>query len=478
MNNIREKSDGSADATLVATFEGVRLEQTPQSLAMFVNWSAHDREFPTCNLLDDVDFANYKLIFFDPHRFAIANRLLSPEAEISDVNYVSFKERDFVHYLSGVKRVAASLTQFLGNGGLLVIRSNIPKSHIKVRKRSSTGTRKYTESVISSFFWLEDILGVYSLTYCQAKTLRYLNPKNPLHGVFGKSGIHCVQTLNSTSKAQMEVIATSGSSTNAAAISRLSFDTIPGQIYLVPQFLIKGETAKMVEAFKQIAASAQSGSLRPSWLDYYEKQVRDFSPFRSKIDEVEIKMEALKKQLASLIHKQDVYDDLPHLLFESEGELEIATRTALEILGFTCLQPTSNGKASAFEVHPANDKSVRLMVRATHSESGPILVNQVTALQTAIENRTSAIKAKGMLVGNAARYTRPEQRHSWFDEPSTKESKRSDICLMPSLVLFTMACYVMTRHDAENIDALKTSLRRDIIDCDSVFVLSRKKYAI
>ena len=478
MNDTEGRSNSLAGVALVASPEGIRLEQTPQSSAMFVNWPAHDREFPTCNLLDDVDFAKYKLVFFDPHRFAIANNLLSPEAEISDVNYVSLEERDFVHYLSGVKRAATSLTQFLGNGGLLVIRSNIPKSHIKVRKHSSAGIRKYTESVISSFFWLEDILGVYSLTYCQAKTLRYLNPKNPLHGVFGKSGIHCVQTLNSASKAQIEVIATSGSSTNLAAISRLSFGTIPGQIYLVPQFLVKGETAKIFEAFKQIAVSTQSGTLRPRWLDYYEKQVRDYSPFRSKIDDVEIQIEALKKQLVTLMHKQDMYDNLPNLLFESDAELEIATRTALEIIGFTCLQPPTNDKASAFEVHPSNDKSVRLMVRATHSESGPILANQVTALQTAIENRTSAIKAKGLLVGNAGRYTRPEQRLSWFDEASTEESKRRDICLMPSLVLFTVACYVMTRHDAENIDALKTSLQRDILECDSVFVLSRKKYAI
>jgi len=478
MNNIEEKSNSLAGAALVASPEGVRLEQTPQSSAIFVNWPAHDPGLPTCNLLDDVDFAKYKLVFFDPLRFAIANNLLSPEAEISDVNYVSLEERDFVRYLSGTRRAAQSLQQLLKNDGLFVIRLNIPKSHIKVRKRSSAGTRKYTESVISSFYWLEDILGVYSLTYCQAKTLRYVQPKNPLREVFGKSGVHCIQTLNSASKTRMDVIATSGSSTKAAAISKLSFDKTPGQIYLVPQFLVKGETVKMLEAFKQIAVSTQSGTLRPRWLDYYEKQVHDYSPFRSKIDDVEIRMEALKKQLVSLLHKQDVYDDLPHLLFESDAELEIATRTALEILGFTCLHPPSSGRASAFEVHATDDKGVRLMIRPIHTETGPILANQVTTLQAAIEGRTSAIKAKGVLVGNAARYVRPEQRQAWFDVSSTEESKRRDICLMPSLVLFTVACYVMTRHDAKNIDALKASLRRDILDCDSVFVLSRAKYAI
>ncbi len=445
---------------------------------MFVNWPTQDAVTPFCNLLDGIDFSKQKLVFFDPLRFAIMNRLVAPEADISDVNYASFEERDFVRYLGATRRAAESLQKLLDAGGLLILRSNIPKSHIKVRKRSTAGTRKYTESVISSFFWLEDILGVYSLTYCQAKTLRYTKTKTPLLHVFGKSGVHCQQTLNSASKAQLEVIAVTSGSVNSAAISKLTFEGNSGQIYMVPQFLVKGETEKMIEAFRQIAASTQSGSLRPSWLGYYEKQVKDFSPFRPMIDKVELDTEALKKQMATLVRKQEVYDGLPQLLFESEAELELATRTALEVLGFVCVNPPTGDKTPTFEIHAAEDRGSRILVRSVFTETGPVLGGHVIMLQTALEGRTSAVKAKGMLVGNAARYARPEQRQSWFDEKAIEEAKSSDICLMPSLVLFTMDLYVMTRHDADNLEGLRNSLRRDIIECDSVFILNRKKYAI
>lgn len=474
-------ANSQVDAAIAASPDEVQADQANQAAladVMFVNWPTQDAVTPFCNLLDGIDFSKHKLVFFDPLRFAIMNRLVAPEADISDVNYASFEERDFVRYLGATRRAAESLQKLLDDGGLLILRSNIPKAHIRVKKRSTAGTRKYTESVISAFFWLEEILGVYSLTYCQAKTLRYVKTKTPLLHVFGKAGVHCLQTLNSASKAQLEIIAVTSGSANSAAISKLTFEGNSGQVYMVPQFLTKGETGKMIDAFRQIAVSTQSGSLRPSWLSYYEKQVKDFSPFRTMIDKVEIEMETLKKQMATLVRKQEVYDGLPQLLFESDSELELATRTALEILGFVCVSPPSGSRATSFEVHAAEDKGTRMVVRPVFTETGPILGGHVTMFQSALEGRTSAIKAKGILVSNAARYVRPEQRQVWFDEKAVEESKRTDICLMPSLVLFTMALYVMTRHDAENLDGLKNSLRRDIIECDSIFILDRKKYAI
>jgi hypothetical protein len=475
---IMEKTDTLTDTSLKAGTGKVQLERTPVTPALFINWPVHDSALKACNLLDDVDFTKYKLIFFDPHRFAIANNLVSPEAEISESNYASLSEREIVRYLSGTRRATESLRKFLENDGLLIVRSNIPKSHIKLRKKSSTGTRTYTESVVSSFFWLEDLIGSYSLNYIQAKTLNFVNQKHPLLSIFGKSGVRCVQTLASTKKAEREVIATTGSSATAAAISRLSFETKPGQIFFVPQFLVKGETEKMIEAFELVASSSISGSVRPRWLEYYEKQVRDYSPYRSMIEDVDLKMEALTKQLASLNRKQEVFDGLPQLLFESDLELEMAARTALDILGYVSLLPPSERQMPAFEVHIAGNKGSRLMIRTTHSDSGPVLEDQVIALKTAIEGRTSALPAKGILIGNTARGVRPEDRKEWFDEATIERATSADICLMPSIELFTMACYIMTRHSTPNLEALKTSLRRDIQSCDAAFVLSRKKYAI
>lgn len=468
------------DTMLTASPEGVRLTSVPEGQAVFVNWPVplNDPQVLTCDLLDGTDFSNCKLVFFDPLEFAIANGFVASDVDISEVTYVSYSESDFLRYLARVKGASVALQKFLSNGGLLVIRSNIPKSHIKVRKRSSTGTMKYTESVLSTFFWLEDILGVFSFTYCQTKTLKYRLAKSPLKKVFGKSGVHCVQTLNSISVGKLEVIATSGSSAKAPAVSKIVFDSFTGQVFLIPRFIASEEHKKLISAFEQISESRDSGTLRPRWLDYYENQVRDFSPFGPMMAEVELQIEALKKQLATLRQKQEKYDGLVDLLFESENELEAAARTAMDIIGVTCDQLIRGRKTKAFGAQPVDDKSVRLMIRVVSTNTGPVGADEVETLAEAIAASTSAIKAKGLLIGNAARYIRPEQREQWFDEGAIEASKRLDICLMPGLQLFTMVCYVMTRHDAENIEALKSSLRRDIIDCDSQFVLKRKKYAI
>ncbi len=462
----------------VADQTRVTPERKIEGQAVFINWPVNNDDVEACDLLDGTDFSGCKLAFFDPFEFAVSNGFWSRNDDISEVAYVSFEEIDFLRYLAASKTASETLRAFLRNGGMLTIRANIPKSYIQVRKKSSTGTTRYTESIVSTFFWLEDILGVYSIRYCGARTLKYLMPKNPLKKVFGNVEVRCVQTVNSVGKGKMQAIAGSGTSPKAVAIARITFDSESGQVYLIPKFIIKNEAQHLIEAFEKIYNSRESGSVRPHWLGHYEDQLRQFSPYRPQMDEIELQIEALKKQRGSLMRKQKKFDGVVDLLFESDTELQTAARTALDIMGFDCSAIPHTRKANAFEARPVDDKSTRLMVRAVSTDAGPVPPEEVEKLTQAMKSGTSAIKAKGLLIGNAARSMRPEQRESWFDERCLNEAKREDLCLMPSLVLFTMACYIMTRMDTDNIEKLKNSLQRDIIRCDKLFVLSRKKYVI
>jgi len=466
------------ESTLVASPKGIKLERNTDPSVVFINWPVDDARASFCDLLDRTDFSHFKLAFFDPLMFALDHGFWTQGHDISDVSYVSFQEKEFMRYLADVKAASDTLRAFLRNDGVLIVRSNLPKSFIKVRKRSSTGTMKYTESVISTFFWFYDLLGALSLNYCQAKTLKYIQPKNPLREVLGNVAVQCVQTVNSVTGGKLEIVAGSGVSTRSAAIARITFDPQPGQAYLIPRFLIKEEYKLLIDAFEQIYQGRRSGSVRPHWLRYYESQLRDFSPYRPHMKEIELQLEALQKRQTSLQRKQDKFNGLADLLFENDTELETAVRVALEIIGFECKAVPGSRKAVSFDARPAGDRSTRLTVRAVGTESGPVTLGEIKKLSTAIAASTSAITAKGLLVSNALRTTRPDQREQWFDEDVIEEARRQDFCLMPSLVLFTMACYVMTRLNAENIEDLKNSLRRDIIRCDSLFVLSKKKYAI
>ena len=465
------------ESTLVASPEGVKLERNTGPSVVFINWLAGDARVSFCDLLDRTDFSHCKLAFFDPLIFAQDHGFWTKGHEISDISYVSFQEKEFMRYLADVKTASDTLRAFLQNDGVLIVRANLPKSFIKVRKRSSTGTMKYTESVVSTFFWLDDLLGALSLNYCQAKTLKYIQSKNPLREALGDVAVQCVQTVNSVTGGKLEIVACGGS-IRSAAIARITFDPQPGQAYLIPRFLIKEEYKFLIEAFEQIYQGRRFGSVRPQWLRYYESQLRDFSPYRPHMKEIELQLEALQKRQASLQRKQDKFNGLANLLFENDTELETAVRVALEILGFECKAAPGSRKAAAFEARPVGDRSTRLTVRAVGTDSGPVTLGEVRKLSTAIAASTSAVTAKGLLVSNSLRTIQPEHRETWFDEKALEEARRQDFCLMPSLVLFTMACYVMSRLDADNIEDLKNSLRRDIIQCDSLFILSRRKYAV
>ncbi len=133
------------------------IEPKMEHPVVFVNWPLSDDTLVSCDLLDGTDFSRCQLVFLDPLEFAMAHGLWNPDDDISEIAYFSFEERDFLAYLSAIRKAAETLRACLRNGGMLIIRANLPKSHIKVRKKSSTGTMKYTESLVSTFFWLEEM---------------------------------------------------------------------------------------------------------------------------------------------------------------------------------------------------------------------------------------------------------------------------------------------------------------------------------
>lgn len=453
-------------------------EQKIDSSVIFINWPIREGQVNSCDLFDGTDFSKCKLAFFNPLEFVYARGFLSPGSDISEMSYTSFQEKEFLSYISQVKIARETLQRFLSNGGVLVIRANIPKSNIKVRKKSTAGLRRYTESIVSTFFWLEEILGVYLLSYRLSRALKYVVPGSPLTRHFSATAVESFQGLNSVGKGKLEKIALSSLASEAAAISRITFKDSPGQVFLIPRFRIHQEHTKLIEAFQQIMLNVKSETPRPRWLEQHQRQVRDFSPFGPMMDEVEQQLKALKKQLGELQSKQDQYDELTNLLFEDEEELQSAARTALEILGFNTSKATRKGTPEAFEAEAKDDPSIRLMVRIAAPETGPIGLEDVEILDDAIKARRSRVRAKGVLIGNAFRTVRPDQRREWFDDETVEESKRCDFCLMPTLELFTIACYMMSRLDSQNLDNLRRSLWRDIQQSDSVFVLNRKKYAI
>jgi len=55
-------------------------------------------------------------------------------------------------------------------------------------------------------------------------------------------------------------------------------------------------------------------------------------------------------------------------------------------------------------------------------------------------------------------------------------ARQCDLCLLPTAELYTIIGHLLRRSDSSKLQSIKTSIRRDIIACDSHFKLNRKKY--
>lgn len=445
---------------------------------MFVNWSVDQQAYHHCDLLSGEDFGDCNIIFLDPLGFAAAHGLRNNLSDLSETEYFPFDEREFGRFLVGIKQASTALIALLNRGGLLVLRSQIPNSHIKVRKRTSAGSGTYTQSLLSAFFWLEEILGKYSFKSCHLRAVRYLVPNDPVSKVFAKAAVDCIQTQNIIAKGRREVIAAGGPYFKDAIISRLTSSEWSGLVYVAPKFSVKEETELLVDAFTQVYDRHQLNPNRPKWIGHYESQLDELSPFHNEISLLEVQMEGLKKQLASLQHKHEDLRQLINMLHRERDDMASAVEIALKRIGFVIHVLSCEHDSTVWVAVQTENDGERVIFSAASSDAGPIESARVERFKQVVDQQNSQTPTKGVLIGNADRGRPPEERSEWFEFDCLDLARQSDICLMPSAELFAIVTYLMKKAESDNLDDLKASIRREIIACDSQLELNRQKYRL
>ena len=450
----------------------------PVGKVMFVNWSVDNPNYNQCDLLSEINFSNCNILFFDPLEFANAHGLRNNISNLSETEYFPFDERQFGRYLVGIKQGSLALINILNNGGLLVLKSQIPNSHIKVRKRTAAGGGTYTESLLSAFFWLEEILGKYSFRSCHFKTVKYLVQNDPVSKVFGHTAVDCIQTQNIISKGHREVIAAGGTYFKDAIISRLTSDEWPGLIYIVPNFSINNETTLLIDAFTEVFERHRLNPFRPKWVDSYKSQLDDLSPYSNEIGLIEAQMEGLKKQMASLQHQNEDLMQLTNMLYRERDDMDSAIEMALSKIGYTTQILSCEHESTVWISVAKEKKNERIVFTSASSDDGPIESSTVDSFKKIVDQQNSKTSTKGVLIGNADRGRHPLERSVWFEDECLDLARQSNICLMPSDELFTIVIYLMKKAESKNLDDLKASICREIITCDSQLELNRKKYRL
>jgi len=445
---------------------------------IFLNWPVAEPGLEQSDLFDAQDLQSYDLIFFDPYRFAIDHRLWKDSVDLSEGQYVSVAEQGIVKYLSEARKATKQIQAALAEGSTLIVRCRIPNSHLSVRKRSSVGTQSYTSSVISTFFWLEQIIGKYSLRSSVAQNLRYRDTRHAFKKVMGDCAVICRQTQDSLSLGCQRVVATAGNG-DQAAITKVTYDEVPGSVYFVPEFQTSHESDKLIEALiKDREAPTGDDTERPQWMNQFDGEINRLIQLKFGTDKIDDQITVLEKQRSVILKQQQSVRQIADLLFDRGTDFASAVMAAARTLGLEVpnIQPGDGIGEVQCGLKGDRTSQVYLCYHATADRSINIL--DLDVVLSSVASHQLEVVPKILLVFNPHAPVAPQKRTDWITNEVVAAARKNNICLLPSYELFVAAHYLLGRWDSETIQSITFSLRRDMLECDGLFQLNRIKYGM
>jgi len=443
---------------------------------IFINWPIDDNSLSQCNLFDAIDLTEYKIVFLDPLNFAVKNQLRENEKDISIAEYNQLTKDEFIRFTARIKKSIQKLDAFLDAGGLLVIRSNIPNSYIKIREHTVSGSQMFTESVIPAFFWMEELIGKYTFTYSLTNLIEFTDTNNALYKTFNRAPFFCRQTQNVISKYTTQVLARSKSQHRLPVITRVSRHPDQGEIFFIPNFEVKNETAMLITAFTDIYNDINTGSFKPGWLKKYEAEISLNSPYVDQVSKINKKIELLNKQRSALIDKHDEILNIASILSLKGNKLANAVKVAMEYIGFTCSEIVSKKRADVTDFYIEEGSEKVGLVKAVSSDTGSVSIESYIELVEKIEKNGYRKKIKGILIANSYCSLPPDKRQEWFDQEILETNEQYRFCLITTFELYNIILYLLSKFGSEILKTIQASLRKDILTCESEFAISHRKY--
>ncbi len=444
---------------------------------LFCDWPTDLDQHDRSTLFELNNINNYDIIFFDPLNFAIANGLRQNDTDLWVAEYTSLSERRFMKLLASVKVIVAQIKDFLNRGGVLVLRSNIPNSHIKVMKKSAVGMQiKYTESVTSLFFWLNDFIDRYSFQYGSDYTIRFLDTHHSLYRVFKEIPVKCLQTQNLIPRDNVFVIADSGTYGHQPVITRVTYPPSPGDLYLIPYFLVPEEADKLVEAFVAIWKEKKYGPFRPDWLTAFDKRLRNVNPYTNQLILNDQEMTKLEQQRQILMEKQDRIQQLADMLYKEGDDLKMAIEKAFKILGFQMPSLPGPLAGSGFDFYLRDETGIEIVCLIGASKTDPVQFDLFGEMVAQLEQSQRADKPKGLLIANAPYELPPNKRPAAFCEDIMHQNIVNGFCLMSTTRLFDLACLVLENWGYSRVGVIKESIRSDLNECTGLYEINSRRY--
>ena len=169
---------------------------------------------------------------------------------------------------------------------------------------------------------------------------------------------------------------------------------------------------------------------------------------------------------------------MTNMLHRDPDDMGPAIEMALDLIGFIVRELPCDFDITVWLAAEKQNDGDRVIFGTASSDEGPIESSDVDRFKQLIEQQRSKTPTKDVLIGNADRGHAPAKRTEWFEEESLEMARKSDICLISSSELFTIAAFLMKKTESDQLDKLQASIHREIIACDSQLELNRKKYPL
>jgi hypothetical protein len=238
----------------------------------------------------------------------------------------------------------------------------------------------------------------------------------------------------------------------AAVASVLQLEGLPGHIVLLPYFNMTAFSAKASEkqqtshrivsqlvAVDRALTAESEMTPPPSW-------VAD-APLPQQVSAIEVEIADIDNEIAGLAQRKDKKlrerdGSMAHsrLLFEGGKQLEAAIEDALKLLGYT-VENYRNGdlEIDHIIVGPA---SIRMIGESEGKDNAPIDISKFRQLESNInedfQREDVAAPAKGLLFGNAYRFTEPSLRAEQFTAKCFTNAERLGTALVRTSDLYTV----------------------------------------
>jgi hypothetical protein len=328
------------------------------------------------------------------------------------------------------------------------------------------------------FYWLEEFLGKYSFNFTNESHLRFLDTKSPLYKALRGKPVQCLQTLNIIPKGKVKILADLGTQIKLPVISSVSIAPENGEIYLVPQFLIKDEPEKLVDAFGDIAREQKEKSFKPGWIAEFERQIDFVDPYKQEIKRIEQEIGKLEQALISAEARQAENLLFTGLLFKTGEDLKKLVENTFKFMGFYFPEPPPAILKSGLDLYMRDNQAEHIVGRICSSSNGPISYFEYARLVNILDNFKMKKDFKVLMIVNANCSAPPEERSSWFDDEIIEENKLRGFCLISTIQLFEIVDNLLQRSDLKSVEAAKRSFRKDIIEADGKFTINKSKYVV